>query len=92
MINKQEIINNYKVSEKDTGSPEVQVAILTSRINALVEHLKIHKKDNHSRRGLLKMVAKRRKLLVYIKNNSQVNNIEEAIKIIKYEEENFKYE
>ena len=70
MINKQEIIDNYKVSEKDTGSPEVQVAILTSRINALVEHLKIHKKDNHSRRGLLKMVAKRRKLLVYMKNNN----------------------
>ena len=70
MINKQEIIKNYKVSEKDTGSPEVQVAILTSRINALVEHLKIHKKDNHSRRGLLKMVAKRKKLLVYIKNTS----------------------
>lgn len=77
MINKQEIINNYKVSEKDTGSPEVQVAILTSRINALVEHLKIHKKDNHSRRGLLKMVAKRRKLLVYIKNNNheKYNNL-----------------
>ena len=70
MINKQEIINNYKVSEDDTGSPEVQIAILTSRINALVEHLKIHKKDNHSRRGLLKMVAKRKKLLVYIKNTS----------------------
>ncbi len=70
MINKQEIISNYKVSENDTGSPEVQVAILTSRINALVEHLKIHKKDNHSRRGLLKMVAKRRKLLFYIKNRS----------------------
>lgn len=70
MINKQEIINNYKVSENDTGSPEVQIAILTSRINALVEHLKIHKKDNHSRRGLLKMVAKRKKLLVYIKNTS----------------------
>lgn len=77
MINKQEIINNYKVSEKDTGSPEVQVAILTSRINALVEHLKIHKKDNHSRRGLLKMVAKRRKLLVYMKNNNheKYNNL-----------------
>lgn len=70
MINKQEIINNFKVSENDTGSPEVQIAILTSRINALVEHLKIHKKDNHSRRGLLKMVAKRKKLLVYIKNTS----------------------
>ncbi len=77
MINKQEIINNYKVSENDTGSPEVQVAILTSRINALVEHLKIHKKDNHSRRGLLKMVARRRKLLVYIKNHNheKYNNL-----------------
>ena len=77
MINKQEIINNYKVSENDTGSPEVQVAILTSKINNLVEHLKIHKKDNHSRRGLLKMVAHRRKLLVYVKNrrHEKYNNL-----------------
>ena len=63
---KQEIINTYKREENDTGSPEVQVAILTERINELTEHLKIHKKDNHSRRGLLKMVGARRSLLKYL--------------------------
>ena len=63
---KQEIINTYKRDEKDTGSPEVQVALLTERINELTEHLKDHKKDNHSRRGLLKMVGKRRNLLNYL--------------------------
>ena len=63
---KQEIINTYKREEKDTGSPEVQVALLTERINELTEHLKVHKKDNHSRRGLLKMVGKRRILLNYL--------------------------
>ena len=63
---KQEIINTYKREEKDTGSPEVQIALLTERINELTEHLKIHKKDNHSRRGLLKMVGKRRNLLKYV--------------------------
>ena len=60
---KQEIINTYKRDEKDTGSPEVQIALLTERINELTEHLKVHKKDNHSRRGLLKMVGIRRNLL-----------------------------
>ena len=63
---KQEIINIYKREENDTGSPEVQVALLTERINELTEHLKVHKKDNHSRRGLLKMVCKRRNLLNYL--------------------------
>ena len=63
---KQEIIATYKRDEKDTGSPEVQVALLTERINELTEHLKVHKKDNHSRRGLLKMVGKRRNLLNYL--------------------------
>ena len=63
---KQEIINTYKREENDTGSPEVQVALLTQRINELTEHLKIHKKDNHSRRGLLKMVGARRSLLKYL--------------------------
>ncbi len=63
---KQEIINTYKRDEHDTGSPEVQVALLTERINELTEHLKVHKKDNHSRRGLLKMVGKRRNLLNYL--------------------------
>ena len=63
---KQEIINTYKRDEKDTGSPEVQIALLTERINELTEHLKVHKKDKHSRRGLLKMVGKRRNLLNYL--------------------------
>ena len=63
---KQEIINAYKRDEKDTGSPEVQIALLTERIVELTEHLKVHKKDNHSRRGLLKMVGKRRNLLNYL--------------------------
>ena len=63
---KQEIINTYKREEKDTGSPEVQIALLTERINELTEHLKVHKKDNHSRRGLLKMVGARRSLLKYL--------------------------
>ena len=63
---KQEIIAKYKRDENDTGSPEVQIALLTERINELTEHLKVHKKDNHSRRGLLKMVGKRRNLLNYL--------------------------
>ena len=66
---KQEIIKAYATHEGDTGSPEVQVAVLTTRINELTEHLKTHKKDHHSRRGLLKMVGKRRALLSYLKKN-----------------------
>ena len=66
---KQQIINEYRRDEKDTGSSEVQIALLTERINELTEHLKVHKKDNHSRRGLLKMVGKRRALLEYLKKN-----------------------
>ncbi len=66
---KNEVIAANRLHETDTGSPEVQIAILTARINELNEHLKVHKKDNHSRRGLLKMVGKRRKLLVYLQNN-----------------------
>ena len=65
---KQSIINEYGIHDNDTGSPEVQVAILTERINQLTEHLKKHKKDHHSRRGLLKMVGKRRALLNYLKD------------------------
>lgn len=65
-VKKQEIITKYAVHEGDTGSPEVQVAILTERINYLTEHLKVHKKDHHSRRGLLKMVGQRRGLLNYL--------------------------
>ena len=64
---KQEIMKAYARSEGDTGSPEVQVAVLTARINELTEHLKIHKKDHHSRRGLLKMVGQRRNLLGYLR-------------------------
>jgi small subunit ribosomal protein S15 len=63
---KAEIIAQHKLSENDTGSPEVQIAILTRQINDLTEHLKIHKNDHHSRRGLLKMVGKRRNLLGYL--------------------------
>ena len=63
---KQEIIAKYATHEGDTGSPEVQVALLTARINHLTEHLKTNKHDNHSRRGLLKMVGKRRKMLDYL--------------------------
>ncbi|AKU27744.1 30S ribosomal protein S15 [Geobacillus sp. FSL K6-0789] len=65
---KREIIEQFKVHENDTGSPEVQIAILTEQINNLNEHLRVHKKDHHSRRGLLKMVGKRRRLLAYLRN------------------------
>jgi len=66
LVQKQELIKKYAVHEGDTGSPEVQVALLTERINYLTEHLKMHKKDHHSRRGLLKMVGQRRGLLNYL--------------------------
>jgi len=66
---KQEIIKKFGRDEKDTGSSEVQIALLTERINELTEHLKVHKKDNHSRRGLLQMVGKRRNLLNYLSTN-----------------------
>jgi len=66
--NKKVIIDSFKTHENDTGSPEVQIALLTERINHLNEHLKSHKKDHHSRRGLLKMVGKRRNLLNYLKD------------------------
>jgi small subunit ribosomal protein S15 len=65
---KQELINEYATKSGDTGSPEVQVAILTERITNLTEHFKTHGKDNHSRRGLLKMVSQRRRLLDYVKS------------------------
>ena len=67
---KNEIVKKYAIKEGDTGSPEVQVAWLTQRINELNEHLKFHKKDHHSRRGLLKMVGHRRSLLRYLKDKS----------------------
>ena len=68
MINKEQIIAEYAIHEGDTGSPEVQVALLTARINHLNEHLKTHHKDHHSRRGLLKMVGQRKGLLNYLKS------------------------
>jgi len=68
---KQEVISEYALKEGDTGSPEIQVAILTERIVNLTEHFKAHKKDNHSRQGLLKMVNLRRKLLDYVKSKDQ---------------------
>lgn len=67
---KTELIESHRTHESDTGSPEVQIAILTNRIQYLTEHFKIHSKDHHSRQGLLKMVGKRRRLLDYLKRNS----------------------
>ena len=68
---KQELIKKFARRENDTGSPEVQVAILTTRITNLSEHFKTHKKDNHSRRGLLKLVSQRRKILDYVKSKDE---------------------
>lgn len=76
---KNEIINEYKVHDNDTGSPEVQIAVLTEEINTLNDHLRVHKKDHHSRRGLLKMVGKRRNLLNYLRNKD-VTRYRELIK------------
>ena len=76
---KQQIIADYAVHEGDTGSPEVQIALLTNRINELNAHLKVHAKDHHSRRGLMKMVGHRRNLLAYL----QKNDIERYRAIIK---------
>lgn len=70
LINKQEVMKDYQKKEGDTGSTEVQIALLTARINLLTEHLKKHKKDFHSRLGLLKIVGKRRRLLNYFKNTN----------------------
>ena len=67
-VRKQELLTDFATTAGDTGSPEVQVAILTERITNLTEHFKTHKKDNHSRRGLLKMVSKRRRLLDYLRS------------------------
>ena len=79
-INKQEIIKQYQRAEGDSGSPEVQVALLTARINVLTEHFKTHSKDFHSRRGLLMMVSRRRKLLDYLKRT----NVESYRKLIDF--------
>jgi small subunit ribosomal protein S15 len=67
---RKDIIGKYRVHETDTGSPEVQIALLSARIEYLTEHFKAHKKDHHSRRGLLKLVGQRRRLLDYLKNSS----------------------
>ena len=67
---KEKIVGDYRTHDGDTGSPQVQVALLTERINQLTEHFKTHKKDNHSRRGLLKMVSQRRSLLDYLKRRN----------------------
>lgn len=76
---KQELINEFATTNGDTGSPEVQVAILSERITNLTEHLKTHKKDNHSRRGLLMMVSRRRRLLDYLKRE-EIQRYEELLK------------
>ena len=75
---KKEVIENYKLSDKDTGSASVQVALLSERINSLMDHFNMHKKDHHSRRGLLMMVNKRRKLLNYLKNKD-INQYQQLI-------------
>ncbi|MBC7357155.1 SSU ribosomal protein S15P [Desulfacinum infernum DSM 9756] len=67
---KKEIIEDFKIHPSDTGSPEVQIALLSERINYLTEHFKVHKKDHHSRRGLLKLVGQRRQLLNYLKKKN----------------------
>lgn len=79
MSQKQEIISKYKKHENDTGSPEVQIALLSDRIDHLTEHFKVHKKDFHSRRGLLKLVGQRRRLLDYLKKKD-LSRYREVIK------------
>ncbi len=76
---KSEVIDNFRIHAKDTGSAEVQVALLTEKINYLSEHLKVHRKDFHSRRGLLMMIGKRRRLLSYLKSKNP-QRYEETIK------------
>ncbi|MFV0298386.1 MAG: 30S ribosomal protein S15 [Hyphomicrobiaceae bacterium] len=80
---KGEIVKDFATKEGDTGSPEVQIALLTERINGLSDHFKEHKKDNHSRRGLLKMVSKRRQLLDYVKakDEARYQKIIERLKL-----------
>jgi len=79
---KTSVINDNRINPKDTGSPEVQVALITSRINYLSEHFSIHKKDYHSRTGLMKMVGRRKRLLEYIKNQD-VKRYQNLIKKLK---------
>lgn len=79
---KEKIIKTFKVHAKDTGSPEVQIALLTNRINYLTQHFATHKKDHHSRTGLLKMVGRRKRLLEYLKNED-IKRYEAVIKKLK---------
>ncbi len=84
-VEKNKIIEKFKTHEGDTGSPEVQIALLSERISYLTEHFKVHKKDHHSRRGLLKLVAQRRKLLDYLKkkNEERYRNVIQKLGIRK---------
>ncbi|MCK9368754.1 30S ribosomal protein S15 [Candidatus Dojkabacteria bacterium] len=79
---KEELIKKFQTHEGDSGSPAVQIALLTEQITLLTEHLKIHKKDNHSRRGLLQMVGKRRRLLEYLKGTDETN-FKKVVKALK---------
>lgn len=83
VVQKQDVISTHRVHETDTGSPEVQVALLTARIVHLTEHFKVHKKDHHSRRGLLKLVSQRRRLLDYLKgkNVERYRNLISTLKL-----------
>ena len=78
-MNKSDVIGSYRLHDKDTGSPEIQIALLSGRISYLTEHLTVHKKDHHSRRGLLMMVGRRRKLLDYLK----MKDVERYKKVIE---------
>lgn len=77
--NKRQIIDKYRLHDNDSGSPEVQIALLTEKIKYLTEHFRVHKKDHHSRRGLLKMVGQRRRLLDYLKT-SQIDRYRSIVK------------
>ena len=82
---KNRLMKEFATKEGDTGSPEVQVAILTSRITTLTEHFKTHKKDNHSRRGLLKLVAQRRKLLDYLKGKEEARYLDLILRAARHQ-------
>jgi small subunit ribosomal protein S15 len=79
--NKKQLIEKFRLHESDTGSPEVQVGLLTNRISYLTDHLKIHKKDHHSRRGLLKLVGRRRRLLNYVRSKD-INRYRTIIEVL----------
>ena len=85
VVQKEQVVKQYQRSGKDTGSPEVQIALLTERINSLTEHFKTHVKDFHSRRGLLRLVSQRRKLLDYLKrkNNGKYHELIEQLGLRK---------